>query len=58
MSKEGRKFKKVMREFAKDKLRSSDGSKVASHAQALAIAYSEQRRSNAQRQKEGRKKKG
>jgi hypothetical protein len=35
------KFKKVMREYANDGLRSSSGSKVTTRAQAVAIAFSE-----------------
>lgn len=38
------KFKTVMREFANGNLTSSDGSKVESRSQAVAIALSEARR--------------
>jgi len=38
------KIAKVMREYAKGKLKSSSGKKVASKEQAAAIAYSEAER--------------
>lgn len=46
----GRKGKTVMREFASGQLRSSSGEVVTDQAQALAIAFSEQR--NAHRSKD------
>ena len=38
-----KKFHKVMREYAEDRLKSSNGKKVTSRGQALAIAFSEAR---------------
>lgn len=40
------KIAKVMREYAKGKLKSSSGKKVTSKEQAAAIAYSEAERKN------------
>lgn len=40
------KFKKVMKEFAEGKLKSSNGTIVRSPKQAVAIAYSEARLQN------------
>jgi len=40
------KAKKVMREFKEGKLKSSNGRKVTELKQALAIAFSEQRKAN------------
>lgn len=42
----GAKFKKVMEEFKKEKLKLASGKKVTKPAQARAIAFSEQRRAD------------
>lgn len=44
-----RKGRKVLAEFRDKKLRSSSGEKVKNRDQALAIAFSEQRRANKRR---------
>lgn len=49
--KPGYKFTKVMHEFGKKTLRSSSGRKVTSQKQALAIAFSEQRRASGRKTK-------
>ena len=51
MAKKKTKFEKVMHEFKEGTLRSSSGKKVTSRKQAIAIAFSEQRRAEKKKKK-------
>lgn len=46
MARTGQKFRKVIREFEQGQLMTKGGKQVTSRKQALAIAFSEQRRAN------------
>lgn len=50
----GRKGEKVLSEFKRGTLRSGSGGRVKSRQQALAIAFSEQRKADARRRKRKR----